>query len=414
MTYRLVLLLSCLVVHGLAMSGCSASKKGRKPEEPPEVRLEKILLERALEYERVGEFHKALQTYEAAIAVVAAQKGWLEASLRKEAEIHYRQGLEFKKRGQYAKARHEFLVALQFWPEFPEVVEQLKPSRPARRSRFVVHKVKEGEYLTAIAQKYYNDKNTYEIIARYNNLEDASKLYAGMELKIPEIVGVRFGYDRRKQAAKPSPGGEDSEKMAIKAGMMPTGDVKEKVSRQAVAAPPTGGGQAAAYPTPAAAESTIASAKETTYDLADIYLELGMSLFEEGQYLAALHEFQKVLNLDPGKTQVREYMTRAHYRQGETHFRQAEYLEARRHFQEALNLDKQCTACKAYIKRTDDAYKEAHYLKGIQLFEEQSLQEAIKEWQLVSGLDSDYKHVQNYLLRAQKLLDKVEELTDEP
>ena len=414
MTHRLVLFLSCLLIHGLALSGCTALNKGRKPGEPPEVRLEKILLERALEYERKGEFHKALQAYEAALAVVVAKKGRLEASLRNDAEIHYRRGLELKKQGQYAKARREFLVALQLWPEFPDVVAQLKASQPSRRSRYLVHKVKEGEFLTAIAQQYYNDESTYEIIARYNNLEDAAKLYAGMELKIPEIAGVSFGPERRKQAAKPSPGETDSEKMAPKADKKPTGDVKEKVSIEAVEAPPTATAQTTTYASPVADESTIASVEEMTYDPADIYQELGVSLLEEGQYLAALHEFQKVLDLDPGKKQVRKYIARAHYRQGESLYRQAEYLEARRHFQEALNLDKQCTACKAYIQKTDDAYKEAHYLKGIQLFEEQSLQEAIEEWQLVSELDFDYKQVQNYLLRAQKLMDKVQELKEAP
>ena len=42
------------------------------------------------------------------------------------------------------------------------------------------------------------------------------------------------------------------------------------------------------------------------------------------------------------------------------------------------------------------------------------MEEAIAEWQLVSKLDSDYKQVQNYLLRAQKLLEKVQELKEVP
>ena len=39
--------------------------------------------------------------------------------------------------------------------------------------------VKEGEYLTAIAQKYYNDESKYKVIALYNNLKDAAKLKPG-------------------------------------------------------------------------------------------------------------------------------------------------------------------------------------------------------------------------------------------
>jgi len=49
-----------------------------------------------------------------------------------------------------------------------------------------VHEVKQGEYLKAIAEKYYGDQSKFEIIARVNDLEDATKLYTGMKLIIPE------------------------------------------------------------------------------------------------------------------------------------------------------------------------------------------------------------------------------------
>ena len=66
------------------------------------------------------------------------------------------------------------------------------------------------------------------------------------------------------------------------------------------------------------------------------------------------------------------------------------------------------------MQRSEDAYKEVHYLKGIQSFEEEKLREAIEQWQVVNNMDPDYKQVQNYLLRAQKLLEKVKELKEVP
>ena len=413
MKWRLIPLLFCLIIYGLTLSGCAALQKLLKSEEAPEVRLEKIFLERALEYERQGEPRKALQAYEAALAVVVAKKGGLEASLRSAAERHYRRGLELKEQGQHARARHEFLAALRLWPEFPEVVDQLKPSQQTRQSRYVVHQVKEGEYLSAIAQEYYNDQSKYEVIARYNNLEDAAKLYTGMQLKIPEIEGVRFIPAKGREAVRSSPGEKDPGKAVTKFKQKPTGEASGRTARQAVRAKPPGSGEAAAYPQ-VADEPMVGLGEAVDYDPLVICQEHGVSLLEEGQYLAALHEFQRVLEADPSQKQVLAYMTWAHYRQGEAHFQQAEYLEARRHFQEALSLDQECTSCREYLKRTEDAYKEAHYLKGIKHFEEESLQEAIEEWQRVSELDSDYKQVQNYLLRAQKLLDKVQEIKEAP
>jgi cytochrome c-type biogenesis protein CcmH/NrfG len=66
------------------------------------------------------------------------------------------------------------------------------------------------------------------------------------------------------------------------------------------------------------------------------------------------------------------------------------------------------------VKRSEDAYKEAHYLKGIEYFEEERLREAIEEWQVVNDMDPNYKQVQNHLLRAQKLLEKVQQLKESP
>lgn len=398
MKWRFVPLLLYL---SLTVGGCAAFEKALKPKEPEEVRLKRILLERALEYERQGELHKALQAYEAALAMVVAKKESLETSLRKSAEEHYRRGLELRKQGKYVRARHEFLIALRYRPDFAEVVDLLRPVRLSPYSYYIVHEVKQGEFLTAIAQKYYNDQSKFEVIARFNNLKDATKLNAGMKLKIPEIKGVRFPRPEKKQTT------------TLPVGRKGAMEVTEKVSSTTPVDQLAWAEVESGYNLGSEDPSAAQEQETDDYQVA-IYEEQGIILLEEGQYLAALHEFQKVYDIDPARQQIREYMSWAHYRQGEVLFQQAEYLEARRHFEEALSFDEQCTSCKEYLSRTADAYKEVHYLRGIQLFEEEKLKEAIEEWQLVSELDSDYKQVQSYLLRAQKLLEKVQELKEVP
>jgi len=384
MKYRLVHVVFCLAMLTLSLGGCAALKKRPAAKEPPEVRLERVLLERALEYERQGQSQKALQFYEAALAVIAAKKKGLEESLRQDADKHYQRGLEFSEQGKYSQARREFLVALRLRPDFPEVLQLVKPAPPLPIGRYVVHEVREGEYLTAIAKKYYGDPSKFEIIARANDLEDATKLYTGMKLIIPETEGVLFSNLKEKQSSEPS--------------------LQEETPH---AVEPTGGDESREDP-------SLALEQEVDYDPVAIYQEQGVTLLEQGEYLAALHEFQKILNTDPSRKKVQEYMAWAHYRQGEVFFNRAEYLKARDHFYEALNYDKEWTACKDYIRRAEDAYKEVHYLKGIEHFEEERLKEAIEQWQLVSKVDPNYKQVQNYLLRAQKLLEKVQELKEVP
>ena len=169
-----------------------------------------------------------------------AQKERLEDSLRKNAEKHYRRGLELQDQGKYGKARNEFLTALRLWPDFPEVVELLKPYQAKPHTPYVVHRVEEGEFLATIAQKYYNDPSKFGIIARFNDLEDATKLYAGMKLKIPEIEGVSFSPVARTQT------------------VISTSDNKE--------------------------DSAITREQEMGYDQVSIYQEQGISLLYEGQY----------------------------------------------------------------------------------------------------------------------------------
>jgi tetratricopeptide (TPR) repeat protein len=372
----------------LSLGGCAALRKKPKAKEPPEVLWERVLLERALEYEHKGQSQKALQFYEAALAVIVAKKKGLEESLHKDAVKHYQRGLEYHEQGKYSKARHEFLVALRLRPDFPEVLALLKPAPPPPIGHYVVHEVKEGEYLTAIAEKYYGDQSKFEIIARANELEDATKLYAGMKLIIPETSGVGFGELEEKKSSERS----IQAKSAV--------DTYQELGLE-------GGEKFGEDP-------SLAMEQETDYDPVAIYQEQGVTLLEEGQYLAALHEFQKVLNTDPSRKKVQEYMAWAHYRQGEIFFNRADYLKARDHFYEALNYDEEWPACKEYINRAEDAYKEVHYLKGIEHFEEERLKEAITEWRLVSKVDPNYKQVQNYLLRAQKLYEKVQELKEVP
>ena len=384
MKYRLVQVLLCLPLLFLGLGGCAALRKKPEVKKPPEVRLERVLLERALEYERRGQPLNALQHYEAALAVIVAKKKGLEDSLRRDAEKRYHKGIEYYEQGKYSDARREFLAALRLKPDFPEVVELLKPVPPPPFGQYVVHEVREGEYLAAIAEKYYGDKSKFEIIARVNGLEDATKLYTGMKLIIPKIKGMVLS-DLEEEPSSEVPLEEETIYAAKPEDEEESGE-----------------------------EPSSASEQEMGYDPVAIYQEQGVTLLEEGQYLAALHEFQKVLNTDPSRKKVQEYMAWAHYRQGEVFFNRADYLKARDHFYEALRYDKEWAACKEYVIRAEDAYKEVHYLKGIEYFEEERLEDAIEQWQLVSKVDPNYKQVQNYLLRAQKLFEKIRELQEAP
>ncbi|MFP3869837.1 MAG: tetratricopeptide repeat protein [Syntrophobacteria bacterium] len=377
MKWRLILLLPFLCGLGLSLAGCAVVEKDRRPEAPSEVRVVRVLMERAFAYEDQGQYCKALDAYEAALTVLVAKKKDLESSLHTSAQRHYRRGLALREKGKYGEARHEFLVALRLWPDYPEVVALLQPAERPRYTRYLVHTVQDGESLTGIAKKYYHDHSKFDVIARFNNLEDAAKLLPGTRLKIPEAEGATLRYPEKSEETIL---GQES---------------AEQIARQEPEAGDASGVQGCIY------------------DPVAVYEEQGVSLLQDGRYLAALSEFQKVLNSDPGRTRIRRYMALAHYQQGVVLLEQDEYLKASRHFNEALSLDRQCTSCREYLKRSEDAYKETHYRKGIEYFEKQKLEKAIEEWLLVKEFEPDYKKLQAYLLRARNLLDKIQRLKDE-
>lgn len=419
MKWRTVVLMLCLGIQGFSLGGCAGQRKAAKPQDASEIHLASGFLEQALESERQGRFQEALEAYEAAAAVVAAKKKGLERSMRQAAERHYHRGLEFRKRGEHVKARREFLIALRLRPDFPAVIDLLKTAEPSPPPRYLVHEVKKGEVLTGIAQQYYKDQSKFELIARVNKLEDAAKLQPGMKLKIPKIEGMRSLSTQKKKTPGP--------KTNKKAPKNVSGTIEQEAERESAletaeeVARMNGDDQQAligdmqeAFYHPENGEPPDAPIEEKDYDPVAVYQEQGVRFLEQGQYLAALHEFKKALNTEPSRKGVREYLSQAHYRQGEVLFRQGEYLDARNHFVEALSFDENCTSCSDQVKSCEDAYKEQHYLRGIQYFEEEKLDKAIDEWKLVTNFDSAYKQVQNYMGRAQKLLEKVQQLKESP
>ena len=74
----------------------------------------------------------------------------------------------------------------------PEARESSRPAEPGRVepvaeavSRRRYHWVQKGETLFAISNRYYADGGKWKEIARANQIEDPSRLSAGMRLEIP-------------------------------------------------------------------------------------------------------------------------------------------------------------------------------------------------------------------------------------
>ncbi|MBU2498026.1 MAG: tetratricopeptide repeat protein, partial [Proteobacteria bacterium] len=332
-----------------------------------------------------------LENYKIALTIdpgdqeAANRRARVETLLEATAKDHYARGLVLHKEGKYGEARRQFLTALRLRPDYREALEMLTARKRVFIERYIVHEIKPGESLSKLAMIYYGDYRKFPVIAKYNNLSDATRVYVGQEIKVPEIEGVVFMVPEERLATKEEkPASEAFSDWAALEGLL------EETVQQ--------GGQ---------------QGEQEAVDPVANYREHGIEFFEKEKYRDAILEFNKVLSVYPDDSVTKEYTYRAYYQIALALFEKKDYLAAREQFMASLRYKKDCQDCHAYIKQSEALYKEMHYKLGIQYYGKEQLVEAIKEWELVKELDPNYKSVEDYINRANSILRKLQELRKE-
>jgi tetratricopeptide (TPR) repeat protein len=163
---------------------------------------------------------------------------------------------------------------------------------------------------------------------------------------------------------------------------------------------------------PAPSEEALAQV-EPVIDQVGVYREYGMELYREGRYQEALSEFSKVLSAQPDDPVAKEYSYKSSFELAVEFFQKKEYLAAKEQFLVSLKHNRNCQQCHFYIKRSEELFKEIHYKQGIEYYGKEQLADAIVEWELVRGLDPNYKRVDYYIKKAKDLQRKIDELKNE-
>ncbi len=133
----------------------------------------------------------------------------LAPQLKALADDHYQTGLQFYKMGQYPQARQAFLTALRYDPEHKGAKDKLDEfdRGVSTANKYILHTVKPGETISSIADKYYGDYRKFHIIAKYNEIEDATRLNVGQQIKVPVIKGMPIiagQHDIRTEGGEPA------------------------------------------------------------------------------------------------------------------------------------------------------------------------------------------------------------------
>lgn len=370
-----VLVLGLLI--GVMIGGCAGIKEkftGSKNKE-----LVQTYIRSGQDYENKGDLVQALKQYKLALTVdpknkeAIEKRDLLEKNMRILVQEHYRKGIKLRKKGKYQLARKEFLTTLELQPDHLEALRALKPKKEIPAKKYIIHTIKPGESLSMVAKTYYGDYRKFPIIAEFNNMFDATQIKVGQKIKVPEIEGV------------------------------PLLTKKQEIKTEDVKAPDS-------VPLEQETRKDEGREEEEPIDEATNYRYLGIEHFNNKEYPAAIVEFDKVLNANPDDKSAREYLYNTHFQYGIALFEKEDYLAAKKNFETSFSYNKDCEKCQDYIKKSGEIYMETHYNRGLSYFGNQQLAEAVREWELVRAVDSNYKDVEKDIKKAKTLLERLESI----
>ena len=385
------LFIGTLATGCISMSKPSPKTSGNQEQE----KLAQAWLQEGQELLQKGDLVGSLKKYKLVLTIspqnreAIEKKRWLETEVGKVAEKHYRAGLKAKKRGKYATARRQFLMALRLKPHHEKAREMLTTHARVEASQYVLHTLKPGESLSTVAKTYYGDYKKFPLIAAYNEFEDASKLAVGQQIKVPKIDNTSF--------------------------LITTQSVKTEERKEEASHSDSSGADATEDKVNDAAEDAVSDletpeSQEEPVDVVALYRDQGISLFEQKQYEEAIFELKKVLNVNPKDTEARKFLHKSHFNRALSLMAKEDYLLAKQEFDISAKYTSRCEQCEKYAKQCDESYKGLHYNRGISYFGKERLQEAIEEWKLVQVVDPNYKDVQKNLRKAELLLERLDEI----
>ena len=306
----------------------------------------------------------------------------------------------------------------------------LVSKQPEKAPDYVLHQIQPGESLSMIAKKYYGDYKKFDLIARYNGIEDATKVKPGQTIKIPnagqEILPAVQSQEDLKNADfvlhKVQPGQSISRLAQIYYGdykkfhliaqynhmddatQVKVGDVikipkisglpfnepskepaqpaasmvqKPSVDQAEVPMPAEPEPQAAAAPEPQQPQEPEKLTGNNNNEQVLAYRDAGIELYNEGKYEDAIFELHKSVEAMPEDKQTRSYLSKAYFESGKSLLSRSEFDAAKEAFESALQFDPACPECRPYIEKSTIGPLLIYRNKGIDHFNRNEFGDAI-------------------------------------
>jgi tetratricopeptide (TPR) repeat protein len=329
--------------------------------------------------ESAGLLQRARSQWKVALAIdpddAEARAGLrdLEGRIERSAAARVEAGRAALTRGVQLEARRQFLAALAMDPGNRAAFLALQ--NDVREVESIVHTVRAGDTLAALAQRYYGDRSRAEVIWETNQLQPNPRLTAGMKLKVPEIPGVPFIHP---EARRPAPA-------------------------------PAAGATPAPAPAPEVVVASVPPAGPEEYRETNPLLVEAREALERNDWAEAVADVDRFLATHPRHPEGLSIKKTALYRQGKAQLEARQYSESYRTLVQLARLQPDQADAAALLREARGRAVDQHYTRGVRLYREEKLTEAITEWREVLEIDPQHANARRNIEQAERLLRALED-----
>ncbi|MCU7849569.1 MAG: LysM peptidoglycan-binding domain-containing protein [Candidatus Thiodiazotropha sp. (ex Lucinoma kastoroae)] len=373
-----------------------------------------------------------------------------------------RKALQQLEHGDYENAHNQLTWALQEKPTL-QIATNLLQQMEADPIEYLglksfFYDVEPGDSLSIISKKFLNDPLKFVILARYNKLDNPSKLAPGQRIRVPGVMP-----DRKKSKPKPKksqpkpelvsdPVQVESQTMAETPEMatlrpeiieqpnemVPTETTDDQPKEIQEAA------EESTEPPPATAQETIRSAKGLRSDggldaaiyqlesessnhprskeiqslLASYYNEYADQQINQGNLNDARVTLEKLIILDSSdEAAINKLILVEDKIEAQKLFQNAQdqqnagkLEEAYQTYAQVLTYDPDNTAAKDAQLMTRDKLTDSYHRQAMQLFRKQELDEAIGYWNKIIELNPNHSLAPGYKARALEMKQQLQKI----
>ncbi len=372
-------------------AGCASQQTTTQVASSVDVLLPQAEQEKAIISEQEQDLFTAIEYWQKARDSVEDKISLITTKMQKRAQGLAEEGATLFDAGESEQALQKFFTALRYDSQNETALEYL--TKKYTPQKFITYEVAENDSFSTIAKKVYGSVQERFFVLHYSRIPSEKKLKAGKSIKLPEIESFIL-----RKVAKENKEIYTARKL-----------FKEEKFAELV-------------PLSQRLLEKNPGDQEASYLFNSSLIGLSKQLRDEEKYAEAIAALERVNpNFKNVKPDIAELKAKQEekaialktpsdaelLKKGKQLFAQKKYTEALQVYKEVDPLyegvDKAINDVLAVMQKEADEY----YKKGVKYFIDDNLPAAIKEWQKTLAIDPDHIKAQDYLAKAQQLLEKV-------